>query len=412
VPILFLAFAIPLPYFLDASLSWRLQIVSSQMGVWFIRLFQIPVFLQGNVIDLGVYKIQVVDACSGLRYLYPLLSLSFLAAYLFQAPFWQRAVIFLSAIPITIVMNSARIGLVGILVNSWGPQDADGLLHMFEGWIIFLACAGILVAEMSLLAWFGSGKGFFELFYPPTINVRSKPHDQVGRGIRYASPISCLVLLIAVGLAASFVSTRQEINPERKSFATFPTTLGDWKGHSSTIGADIEKGLGFSDYILSDFAKPKGRPVNLYVAYYASQRSGISPHSPSVCIPGNGWQITEFERINIRNNDTSLPINRAIITRGSEKQLVYYWYEERGMAIANEYWSKLLLLRDAILKNRTDGALIRLITPIYPGEGEHDADKRLQEFAGAVTPTLAKYLPEAPSKLAAAVTPLNAAVQR
>ena len=420
VPILFLAFAIPLPYFLEASLSWRLQLISSQLGVWFIRLFQIPVFLQGNVIDLGVYKLQVVDACSGLRYLYPLLSLSFLAAYLFQAPFWQRAVIFLSAIPITIVMNSARIGLVGILVDSWGPQDADGLLHMFEGWIIFIACAGILVAEMSLLARFASGKGFFEIFYPPTISVHRQPQSQGSRTFNYAAPIVCLVLLIAVGLAGFAVSARQEIHPERKSFATFPTTLGEWKGRPSTIGPAIGKALGFTDYVLSDFAKGNTRAVNFYVAYYASQRTGISPHSPSVCIPGNGWRITEFQRTHIRVNGTSLPINRAIITRGSERQLVYYWYDERGMAVANEYWSKLLLLKDAILNNRTDGALIRLypamkimlITEIAPGEAEHDADKRLQEFANAVVPTLANFLPKAPSKLAAAVKPLNVAVYR
>ena len=412
IPILFLGFSIPLPYFLDASLSWRLQLISSQLGVFFIRLLQIPVFLQGNVIDLGVYKLQVVDACSGLRYLYPLLSLSFLAAYLFQAPFWQRAVIFLSAIPITIVMNSVRIGLVGILVNSWGPQDADGLLHFFEGWIIFIACAVILITEMSLLARFASGKGFFEIFYPPEIEVRPQPQTKSGRTLNIASPISCLVLLIAVGLAGFAVSGRQEIHPERKSFATFPSTLGEWKGQPSTMEATIVKALGFSDYVLSDFAKPSARPVNLYVAYYASQRSGISPHSPSVCIPGNGWQITEFERIHLRNNDISLPINRAIIMRGSSRQLVYYWYEERGLAVANEYWSKLLLLKDAILKNRTDGALIRLITPIYPGEAEHDADKRLQEFATAAVPTLAKFLPKAPSELAAAVAPLNVAVHR
>ena len=97
------------------------------------------------------------------------------------------------------------------------------------------------------------------------------------------------------------------------------------------------------------------------------------------------------------NNDSSvsLPLNRVIIARGSEKQLVYYWFEERGMKIANEYWSKLYLLRDAILKNRTDGALVRLTTPLYPGETESDADKRLQDFTQAVVPNLAGYLPSA-----------------
>ena len=114
IPLLFLIFAIPLPYFIDSTLSWRLQLLSSELGVAFIRLFQIPVYLEGNVIDLGSYKLQVIEACSGLRYLYPLLSLSFLAAYMFQAPFWKRALVFLSAIPITIAMNSLRIGIVGV----------------------------------------------------------------------------------------------------------------------------------------------------------------------------------------------------------------------------------------------------------------------------------------------------------
>jgi EpsI family protein len=104
-----------------------------------------------------------------------------------------------------------------------------------------------------------------------------------------------------------------------------------------------------------------------------------------------------------------LPINRAIVAHQSDKQLVYYWYDERGMKIANEYWSKLYLLRDAILKNRTDGALVRLTTPLYPGESEHEADKRLQEFIQVVVPKLAAYLPSAtPPKLKPAMTSFKA----
>ena len=90
---------------------------------------------------------------------------------------------------------------------------------------------------------------------------------------------------------------------------------------------------------------------------------------------------------------SSLPFNRVVIGKGPQKQLVYYWFEERGMKIANEYWSKLYLLRDALFENRTDGALVRLTTPVYPGEPEDDADKRLQEFTRVVVPALAPYLP-------------------
>jgi len=394
VPIIFLIFAIPLPYFIDAVLSWRLQIISSELGVAFIRLFQIPVYLEGNVIDLGLYKLQVVEACSGLRYLYPLMSLGFLAAYFFQAPIWQRAVIFLSTIPITILMNSVRIGVVGIVVDNFGPQDADGFLHMFEGWIIFIACAGLLVAEMELLARTTSGKTFFQVFYPPKIKA-SQPGSARAHSFNAVPLIACLALLCAAGIATYLVSARQEILPMRSPFAAFPTKLGDWVGRTSSLDRETEKGLGMTDYIISDFVKRDGRPVNLYIAYYATQRSGVSPHSPSVCLPGNGWQMSVFERTSYASEEhgISLPLNRVIMTKGTNRELVYYWFEERGLKIANEYISKLYLLKDAILKNRTDGALVRLTTPVFAGETEGDADKRLQQFMQILMPNLAAYLP-------------------
>ena len=394
VPIVFLLFAIPVPYFIDAVLSFKLQLISSQLGTFFIRLFQIPVYLEGNVIDLGNYKLQVVEACSGLRYLYPLMSLGFLAAYLFQAPFWQRALVFLSSIPITIFMNSLRIGIVGLMVDNFGPQDADGFLHMFEGWIIFLACAAVLVAEMTLLARFSAKKHFFEVFYAPKFIVAQTRHRQA-QPYSYAPFVGCFVLLALTGVAGSFVSGRHEIIPDRKAFAAFPATFDDWRGRPSSLDQATVTFLGLTDYILTDYIDPKGHDVNFYVAYYASQRSGLSPHSPSVCLPGNGWQIATFERTTYRDTHLTFPINRVVMQRGSQKELVYYWFDERGMRIANEWLSKLLLLRDAVFKNRTDGALVRLVTQIYPGENESDADKRLRGFTQLVVPKLHGFLPSA-----------------
>ena len=388
VPIIFLIFAIPLPYFIDANLSLQLQLISSQLGVFFIRLFQIPVYLDGNVIDLGTYKLQVVDACSGLRYLFPLVSLSFLAAYLFHAPIWQRALVLFSSIPITIVMNGFRIGMVGVTVDRWGPRMAEGVLHFFEGWIIFVASALLLTAEVYLLARL-SGRRFFEAFRVPADVVqlsgeaKSEPTDRMPAS-------ACLILICATVLAGLLVSNRTEIIPDRSRFVTFPATIGDWHGHASLLDPQVERGLALEDYILSDYSKPDGKVVNLYVAYYASQRTGESPHSPLVCIPGDGWSITKFERTNY---SAEQPFNRAVIERNGSKQLVYYWYEERGGMIASEYWSKWYLLFDAIAKNRSDGALLRLITTVLPSETERDADNRLQLFMHDLLPSLSGYLP-------------------
>jgi exosortase D (VPLPA-CTERM-specific) len=392
IPIVFLLFAIPTPYFIDAILSWRLQLVSSALGVWFIRLFDIPVYLAGNVIDLGHYRLQVVEACSGLRYLYPLMSLGFLAAYLFQAPFWKRAVVFLSTIPITVVMNSFRIGVIGVLVNSFGPQSADGALHFFEGWIIFIACAGLLGAEIWLLT-LGTGKSFFRIFHLPKIVAppRTLPAASVGP----APLAAALVLLCVTGIGIFLVSSRVEIVPERMRFATFPSKLGQWSGRPSTISPEVEHVLNLDDYIISDYSKPKSTYVNFYVAYYASQRKGSSPHSPIVCIPGGGWRIVQFDRNDFKDDALKLaiPYNRVVIEKESSRQLVYYWFVQRGRNVANEYWSKWYLLFDSVTRNRTDGALVRLTTPLSPNETERQADARLQSFIRDVQPNLKSYLP-------------------
>ncbi len=391
LPIAFLMFAIPMPYFVDAILTLQLQLISSELGTFFIRIFQIPVYLDGNVIDLGNYKLQVVEACSGLRYLYPLLSLSFLAAYLFQAPIWQRAIVFLSAIPITIVMNGFRIGVVGVLTNRWGPQQADGFVHLFEGWIIFIACAAILFAEIFVLVRISS-KRIFDSFYAPRIKPKLPPAVDSGSA-GTISMTSCVALLVVGALGVSFVSGRSEIVPERPRFATFPRQLGQWHGRTATLEPDVERGLKMDDYILSDYSGPDRKPVNLYVAYYASQRKGESPHSPIVCIPGGGWQIVQFDRLNDRGLTDEPPFNRAIIARSSIQQVVYYWFDERGQPIANEWWAKWRLLTDAIFKNRTDGALVRLTTQILPGETEQEADQRLHSFMREVVSPLRAYLP-------------------
>ena len=78
----------------------------------------------------------------------------------------------------------------------------------------------------------------------------------------------------------------------------FPARIGQWQGHASLLDLETEEVLGLDDYVLSDYSRADGKMVNLYVAYYASQRKGESPHSPIVCIPGGGWAITNLEQMN------------------------------------------------------------------------------------------------------------------
>jgi exosortase D (VPLPA-CTERM-specific) len=393
VPILFLLFAIPMPSFIDSTLSLRLQLVSSQLGAFFIRLVGIPVYLDGNVIDLGFYQVQVVEACSGLRYIYPLLSLSFLAAYFFKAPLWQRALVFFSVVPIAIVMNSIRIGLVGVTVNYWGTQAADGVLHFFEGWFVFLMCACILVLEIYLLARIVR-KPFFDVFALPRVTSKVPQGPSVGAG-NQAPVVAALALLCVTAVAALHISARSEIIPDRPRFVAFPQRIGPWQGHASLLEPDMERMLRPDDYLLSDYKISDGKVINFYVAYYASQRKSNKPHTPSDCIAASGWNITSFQRTAYADNGINWPLNRVVIQKNATKQLVYYWFDERGRKVANEYLARWYLHVDATVMNRTDGALVRLVTQIYGGESEYEADRRLQAFIHDAMPTLSEYLPSA-----------------
>ena len=369
-PVVLLLFAIPAPYFIASMMSIKLQLISSALGASFIRMLGIPVFLEGNIIDLGAYKLQVADACSGLRYLYPLLSLSFVVAYFFQAPVWKRAVVVLSSIPIAIALNGLRIGLVGVTVAIWGNRATDEFLHLTEGGIVFLACAAALALEVQIFASI-TGHAIGDVLYLP------EPHP-IGAGTRGSNafrssfPLLSSLLILLISSACIFViSKRAENIPARPDFVAFPNAFGEWKGHASSLDPETKQGLlGLDDYLLSDYASSDGKAVNLYVAYYASQRKGEFPHSPVVCIPGGGWRILTFERTGYSVHGVEAPVNRAVIERNSTKEVVYYWFDERGRQIANEYLAKFYLLVDAIALNWTDGALVRLATQVHPGETE------------------------------------------
>src|SRR5688572_5571954 len=155
-PLAYLLTSIPLPVFLYAGLSSQLQLLSSALGVGFLQLVGVTAFRDGNVIDLGPVQLQVVEACSGIRYLLPLISLALLCAYLFKDRMWKRVVLVLSSIPISIVVNGFRIGMIGILVESYGQGAAEGFYHLFEGWVLFMASLGLLILEMWVMIGFGT----------------------------------------------------------------------------------------------------------------------------------------------------------------------------------------------------------------------------------------------------------------
>ena len=391
VPIALLGFAVPLPYFIEVILTSNLQLISSQLGVEIIRLCRIPVFLSGNIIDLGNYQLQVVEACSGLRYLFPLMSLGFIGAYLYQGSLWKKVILFLSTVPITIFMNSLRIAITGLLVDNWGTEMAEGFLHDFEGWLIFMACGGLMLFLVLLMELFTTRQSIRQAFAVPV----SVSADQYAGGgmtsLKCPLPVVVAIpMLLAALIGLMSIESREETATlERINLATFPLQLDEWTGQDDSIDTEVADKLGFSEYVMINYHNPEQRPINFYVAYYASQRKGVSPHSPKVCIPGGGWEIANFQRTTV----DQIPVNRVLIRKGLQDQIVYYWFEERGVPIANEYIKKWMLFKDALFLNRTDGSLIRVTTPVLPDESVMDADQRAKAFIRSSRNQLLQLLP-------------------
>jgi exosortase D (VPLPA-CTERM-specific) len=388
IPILILIFSFPLPPVLQAGLTAKMQLISSELGVIFIRFCNIPVFLEGNMIDLGHYRLQVVEACSGLNYLFPLMSLSFIAAYLYQVTLWKRILLFLTSIPITILMNSFRIGVVGLLVEYFGNSMAEGFVHDFEGWVVFMGCLLVLVTEMWLLSWnerkVQDWSAIFGLpFY-------ENPRYQKGYHFPLMPAIISVILLGSAIFLIKPLGSTEDIIPERQKFSAFPLVLDNLDGRRDFIDAKTSKFLGLDDYLLINFKNPEARYSNLYVAYYESQKDGHVPHSPKLCMPGGGWRIIDLKEINIDGTN----LNRVLIKKEKDRQLVYYWYEQRGRSIANEYALKWYTFLGAFQHQRTDGALVRLTTVIGRDEAVDVADKRLQKLMGLAKTHLKGYLPD------------------
>jgi EpsI family protein len=189
---------------------------------------------------------------------------------------------------------------------------------------------------------------------------------------------------------------REETPPTRQTFLEFPMEVSEWRGTPMAMEKHYVDTLRFDDYLLADFHGPASAPVNFYIAYYRSQKKGQSTHSPKTCLPGGGWEMTSLTETSVTNAETGkeFHVNRVVIQKGNDRQVVLYWFKQRERLVTNEYAVKALLFWDALVRRRSDGALIRLTAPLLPGEDETAADRRLQEFASLVQPMMSAYVPD------------------
>ena len=398
VPVFIIFLLIPLPTIVGVLLTAELQLISSKIGVWVIRLFGGIVFLEGNVIDMGGVKLLVAEACAGLRYLFPLMSIGAIAGYLMHAAIWMRWTLFLATIPITIFMNSFRIGITGLLTEAYGTNHTEGFLHFFEGWVVFVASLIVLLT----LAWLlikmvPDSPAFARVFSFENISSNKKfTYAENNQGWQTSITVILMTgfLLITV-IASSSLFERDQTIISNKSLSQFPEILGDWRASESRLPPSIEAVAGASEYYYGDFLSPSDDKVNLYIAYYHDQKEGVAPHSPTVCIPGDGWVIKSDKPVDLQSkNGRIIKVSRLIITKGDKTIITYYWLKQGSEVFYQQYMARLNLIWFAINENRADAALIRMVSEVRKNEKIEDADARIKVMASELLDVISDYVPD------------------
>jgi EpsI family protein len=206
--------------------------------------------------------------------------------------------------------------------------------------------------------------------------------------------IVLLVAIVAAGVLVNAWAYLGEAHVERKPLKDFPVQIGDWQRDKAdqTIDEPTMKVLRASDYLLRDYRRPDGRIANFYVGYYASQRDGASYHSPLNCLPGSGWTLGSPEKVTIAlPSGQTFAANKYVIQNGDYKNLMIYWYQGRGRAVASEYWGKFYTIIDSVRLRRSDGALVRVTVPM--GDSEAEALQAATDLTMKAAPALAEFVP-------------------
>jgi exosortase D (VPLPA-CTERM-specific) len=377
-PLFLLILTFPLPGLLTKQLTMPLQLISSRLATGMLQMVGIPAFCQGNVIDLGVRQMQMVEACSGLRYILALFALGVIFCYFFQRRLWKILLLLMILIPSAIVANAFRVMGMGIFPVLQQP----GFWHVFSGWLIFVFCLGIL----SLINWiFNKIQPLSAIppdpFAPPTPAPR--------RALAIESYLVLAVVLVCLGGPIATRAARAPATELLQSFDSFPMELGSWHGQFVYIDPEMVAATQSDAHLNAEFKHPIQPPVSLWIAYYKTQKkAGGFVHSPKLCLTGGGWTQLNTGITQIAKDKN---VNYMILEQMGNRTVVYYWYLQRGRWFTNEYLNKLYMVLDGLTRRRTDGALVRLITPAQPNVEE--ARKRLDAFALKLSQVLPNFIP-------------------
>jgi len=395
--LLLLVLSIPLPAIILNAVAFPLQLAASSWAEAILHLLGIPVFRDGNILQLDKITLNVTEACSGIRSLASLVTAGVVVAYFLPSRWWMRAIFVLSTIPIALAANAFRVAGTGLLGEFVGEQWANGFYHLFAGWLVFVASFCFLCGEWAIIQRvYRRHRHAAGVQRPPAaVGPEAPVHPRpllvglINRRIVIPSAILVLSLVLRIYLSAAPVA------PVRQPLANFPRQVGNWQMvKDEVIDPETLNVLKADDYLQRIYQNSEGQYASLFVAYYRAQQAGESMHSPKNCLPGAGWDPVESGRLQLGTDAAGRPIqvNRYVVENSGQRELVLYWYQEQGRVIASEYWGKLYMIWDTIRSGRRDGAIVRVTVPMLR-KGDTSASTAALDLVRAITSYLPRFLP-------------------
>ena len=396
LPLSFLFFMVPVPAVIERSLGVFLKSVSTHLGGMLIALCQIPVNVSGNVIDLGVTQLQVVDACNGIRFLFPLLALGVLYAKFFERALWKRIVCIIATLPIAVFINGLRIGITGILCEYFGKGAAEGFFHDFEGWAMFMLAFIILFLLGRVLRFFPPRH--FRATPPEAGIAQMNPVELnkvqlTGTGAFYISAF----LLALVGVLSLSTSALPPVKING-GIAAFPLAFDGWQGRPEIVDPDNVKQSGAEEVFFGEYVKGTNPMVSLYVGYRSTAflENENFFHSPMVCLPALGWvPVREITRL-VSNVPVfgKLPVTEMLVESMGSQNLVYFWFQTKSRATHDKNINRFHLTLHAIERDNTYDLFVRPSTCIADGETTAGAEARLDSYVRDMMGAMNAFLAE------------------
>lgn len=382
-PIAYLLFMIPIADEIIDPLHWSFQLLTAEMGVGILQALGFAALLDGQYIILPTITLEVAKACSGINYLLSIIAIGIPLAYVTQKNTWCRVVLVVSAVAIGIAANWIRVASIGIWAY-YGGEVVHGPFHIFQG---------LLVSQIGFVALLVGAWGLSKV---PAAPSRRRPVDQFAEDpARPAEPFqldarpwlgAVLVLLTLTAYLAFHTPAPASL---KVAFSAFPESIGDWRGEDRVPQGAVFRVEGADRELVRRYRSASGREVQLYVAYFESQRHPKKLVNYRTARLHRGAVAVEVPL----DQDESMMVNQARLQQGRAEQLVLFWYDIDGAVYANRYRAILATTLDSLVNGRTNGALVLVAgVPIDREDGD-DTIEDVRAFVREVMPVLRGYLP-------------------